>query len=73
MIKTGLITLLAIVGLVILRNVYMRHFGSRKGDWVMSCLAIMVFIVALLKVNISVSAYLTRFVKPLSHFIYGGA
>jgi uncharacterized membrane protein YoaK (UPF0700 family) len=73
MIKTGLITLLAIVGLVILRSICARHSGSRKGDWVMSCLAIILFIVALLNVNISVSTYLTRFVKPLSYFIFGGA
>ncbi|OKP67716.1 hypothetical protein A3842_27975 [Paenibacillus sp. P3E] len=73
MIKTGLITLLAIIGLVILRSIYARHSGSRKGDWVMSCLAIILFIVALLNANISVSTYLTRFVKPLSHFIFGGA
>lgn len=73
MIKTGLITLLAIVGLVILCNVYVRHSGSREGDWVISCLAIVLFIVALLSINISVSTYLTRFVKPLSYFIFGGA
>ncbi|KQX44653.1 hypothetical protein [Paenibacillus sp. Root444D2] len=72
MLKIISLTLLMVLCLVYNNKIFNRKGSKQLGYWVVSFIGICVFVMALLKGNMSISIYLTRLVKPISLLIFGG-
>jgi len=66
------LTLLMVFCLIYNKKMFSRKDGSQFGYWSISFIGIFLYILVLFKVDMSISLYLTRLVKPILLWIFGG-
>ncbi|MDQ0859507.1 hypothetical protein QFZ72_002986 [Bacillus sp. V2I10] len=72
MVKTIFLTLLMLLCLVYNRKIkHEKH--NQISYWAVSLIGIVVYILALVRIDTSISFYLTKFVEPIVLWIFGGS
>lgn len=72
MFKVISLTLLVVFCLVYNKKIFIRNQSNQLGYWIISFIGICVYVMALLKLDMSISTTLTQLVKPLVLWIFGG-
>lgn len=73
MLKTLLLSLMMVLFLICNKKIFNQNERINLAYWIISVIGILVYVIALVRIDTSISAFLTELVKPIVLWVFGGS